>query len=74
MFSNSHVVPIQTNRNSCFSAFTEASTNAHLQVHSPDDSFIELMAMGHVVMWNDSHHLQAASLEGLVSEVIEVTK
>ncbi|KAJ8317110.1 hypothetical protein KUTeg_005014 [Tegillarca granosa] len=51
--------------------FTEASTNAHLQVHSPDDSFIELMAMGHVVMWNDSHHLQAASLEGLVSEVIE---
>jgi hypothetical protein len=50
----------------------ETDTNSHLQVHSPEDSFIELMAIGRVVMWNENHHLQAASLEGLVAELIEV--
>ncbi|XP_060069522.1 uncharacterized protein LOC132549598 [Ylistrum balloti] len=51
--------------------FKELSTNAYLQVHSPEDSFIELMAMGQVVMWNDNQHLQAASLEGLVAKLIQ---
>lgn len=50
----------------------DTDTNSHLQVHSPEDSFIELMAIGRVVMWNENHHLQAASLEGLVAELIEV--
>lgn len=52
--------------------FMDTDTNSHLQVHSPEDSFIELMAIGRVVMWNENHHLQAASLEGLVAELIEV--
>ncbi|XP_062591377.1 uncharacterized protein LOC134252848 isoform X1 [Saccostrea cucullata] len=51
--------------------FMDTDTNSHLQVHSPEDSFIELMAIGRVVMWNENHHLQAASLEGLVAELIE---
>ncbi|XP_071091113.1 1-phosphatidylinositol 4,5-bisphosphate phosphodiesterase epsilon-1-like [Haliotis cracherodii] len=51
--------------------FVELTTNSLLQVHSPEDSFIELMAMGRIMMWSPNHHLQAASLEGLVSEVIQ---
>ncbi|KAK3593089.1 hypothetical protein CHS0354_038127 [Potamilus streckersoni] len=49
------------------------TTNANtiLQVHSPEDSFIELMALGQIVIWNEKHHLQAASLEGLISEIIK---
>ena len=50
----------------------ENEINPHLQVHSPEDSFIELMAIGPMVMWNEKHHLQAASLEGLVAQLIEV--
>lgn len=46
--------------------------NSHLQVHSPEDSFIELMALGRAKMWNSQNHLQAASLEGLVAELIQV--
>jgi hypothetical protein len=46
--------------------------NSHLQVHSPEDSFIELMALGRAKMWNSHNHLQAASLEGLVAELIQV--
>lgn len=53
-------------------AFQESEVNSHLQVHSPEDSFIELMALGRAKMWNSQNHLQAASLEGLVTELIQV--
>ena len=55
-----------------FSAFQENEINSHLQVHSPEDSFIELMALGRAKMWNSQNHLEAASLEGLVAELIQV--
>ncbi|KAL8616522.1 hypothetical protein ACOMHN_036554 [Nucella lapillus] len=51
--------------------FKEANTNSLLQVHSLDDSFIELMAMGRIIRLNDRMHLQAASVEGLVAELIQ---
>ena len=54
-------------------AFMESNTNPLLQVHSLDDSFIELMAMGRIVRLNDKMHLKAASVEGLVAELIQVT-
>ncbi|KAL4231816.1 hypothetical protein ACF0H5_009392 [Mactra antiquata] len=52
--------------------FHEAVTsNTILNVNSPEDSFIELMALGHIVIWNDKQHIEAASLEGLLTHVIE---
>ncbi|XP_052101648.1 1-phosphatidylinositol 4,5-bisphosphate phosphodiesterase epsilon-1-like isoform X3 [Mytilus californianus] len=51
--------------------FEENELTSHLNVHSPEDSFIELMAMGRAKMWNSRNHLQAASLEGLVAELIQ---
>ncbi|XP_053407871.1 uncharacterized protein LOC123546334 isoform X3 [Mercenaria mercenaria] len=47
------------------------SNNPILQVNSPEDSFIELMALGRIVMWNENQHIEAASLEGLITHVIE---
>ncbi|ESO98393.1 hypothetical protein LOTGIDRAFT_159199 [Lottia gigantea] len=49
---------------------TTGTTNL-LQVHSPEDSFIELMAMGHIIIWSPNHTLHAASLEGLIAEIIQ---
>lgn len=58
-----------------FSVFHEAVTsNTILNVNSPEDSFIELMALGHIVTWNEKQHIEAASLEGLLTHVIEVSK
>lgn len=54
-------------------AFQETVSNAVLQVHSPEDSFIGLMAMGRIVVRNVNNHLEAASLEGLVAELIEAS-
>lgn len=55
-----------------FAAFMESNTSTLLQVHSLDDSFIELMAMGRIIHLNDKMHLQAASVEGLMAELIQV--
>ncbi|XP_041371114.1 uncharacterized protein LOC121384690 [Gigantopelta aegis] len=52
--------------------FKELPCNPLLQVHSPEDCFIELMAMGSIVVYNNDQHVQAASLEGLVAELIQV--
>ena len=53
--------------------FQEAvSNNPILQVNSSEDSFIELMALGRIVMLNDKQHIEAASLEGLITNMIEV--
>lgn len=55
--------------------FQEAvSNNPILQVNSPEDSFIELMALGRIVMLNDKQHIEAASLEGLITNMIEVNR
>ncbi|GFN90732.1 1-phosphatidylinositol-4,5-bisphosphate phosphodiesterase epsilon-1, partial [Plakobranchus ocellatus] len=51
--------------------FTENNPNSLLQVHSPEDSFIELMAMGKIIMLNNKGHLEAASMEGLIAEIIQ---
>ncbi|GFR82896.1 1-phosphatidylinositol-4,5-bisphosphate phosphodiesterase epsilon-1 [Elysia marginata] len=51
--------------------FVENTSNSLLQVHSPEDSFIELMAMGKIVMLNSRGHLEAASMEGLIAEIIQ---
>ncbi|CAL1528799.1 unnamed protein product, partial [Lymnaea stagnalis] len=51
--------------------FLESNQSSLLQVHSPEDSFIELMAMGKIVMLNSRGHLEAASMEGLIAEIIQ---
>ncbi|XP_052770885.1 1-phosphatidylinositol 4,5-bisphosphate phosphodiesterase epsilon-1-like [Mya arenaria] len=45
--------------------------NPILQVNSPEDTFIESMALGRIVTWNEKQHIEAASLEGLITHVIE---
>ncbi|XP_064631376.1 uncharacterized protein LOC135489776 isoform X2 [Lineus longissimus] len=51
--------------------FTDDTPNPVLQVHYPEDNFIELMALGKVSMWDATGRLEACSLEGLVAHVIE---
>ncbi|KAH9518383.1 hypothetical protein Btru_016602 [Bulinus truncatus] len=51
--------------------FIENNQSSLLQVHSPEDSFIELMAMGKIVMLNSRGHIEAASMEGLIAEIIQ---
>ncbi|CAG5116823.1 unnamed protein product, partial [Candidula unifasciata] len=50
--------------------FQESNQNTVLQVHSPEDSFIELMAMGKIIMLNSKGHMEAASMEGVIAEMI----
>lgn len=54
--------------------FQEAvQLNPIFQGSSPEDTFIEQMALGRIVVWNNKQHIEASSLEGLITHVIEVT-
>ena len=56
-----------------FSVFQEAvQLNPIFQGSSVEDTFIEQMALGRIVVWNNKQHIEASSLEGLITHVIEV--
>ena len=46
--------------------------NPIFQGSSQEDTFIEQMALGRIVIWNNKQHIEASSLEGLITHVIEV--
>ena len=55
------------------SVFQEAvQLNPIFQGSSVEDTFIEQMALGRIVVWNNKQHIEASSLEGLITHVIEV--
>ena len=69
--------PLYFNEYSCnkitYSVFQEAvQLNPIFQGSSPEDTFIEQMALGRIVIWNNKQHIEASSLEGLITHVIEV--
>ena len=46
--------------------------NPLLQMHHPEDTFIDQMALGKLVIKTPMGDIQAASLEGLIAQIIKV--
>ena len=58
--------------NTFYSGFDDTTTKPLLKVQYPEDSFIDVMAMGKLVVKDQEGHLLAGTLEGLMAEIIKV--
>ena len=47
--------------------------NPLLQVHHPEDTFIDQMALGRLIIRGPDGRVRAGSLEGLIAELIKVS-
>ena len=48
--------------------------NPLLQVHHPEDTFIDQMALGKLLIRGPDGSVRAGSLEGLIAEIIKVKR
>ena len=55
-----------------FLVFAEDTPNPLLAMHHPEDTFIDSMALGKLVVTSGDGSIKAGSLEGIIARIIEV--